>query len=72
MRNIDKVQCDVMESLKDCGSEPEEVVNIMLSIAYSISEEIVQSKQRRYANMTAAKYLREKVTELDKIRKEGV
>ncbi len=71
MRNIDKVQCDVMESLKGCGLKPEEVINIMLSIAYDVSEEACQFGQNGYGQ-TAVKYLREKVTELDKIRKEGV
>lgn len=42
MRKIDKVQLDVMETLKGCKLEPEQVINVMLSIAYFTSAEINQ------------------------------
>ena len=39
MRRIDEVQRDVMECLRDCGLQPNEVMDIMLSIALSIARE---------------------------------
>ena len=39
MRDIDRVQLDIMETLKDCKLTPDEVCNIMLSIALSITKE---------------------------------
>ena len=40
MRSIDRVQLDVMETLKGCKLEPNEVMNIMLSIALSIAKDV--------------------------------
>ena len=39
MRRINEVQRDVMECLRDCGLQPSEVMDIMLSIALSIARE---------------------------------
>ena len=39
MRRIDEVQRNVMECLRDCGLQPNEVMDIMLSIALSIARE---------------------------------
>lgn len=39
-RNIDKVQNDVMNTLKGCGLTPNQVLNIMLSLSYSMASEI--------------------------------
>jgi len=40
MRKIDKVQYNVMETLRNCKLEHTEVMNVMLSIAVSIASEI--------------------------------
>ena len=39
MRDVDRVQLDVMETLRGCELSPDEVCNIMLSIALEISKE---------------------------------
>ncbi len=39
MRDVDRVQLDIMETIKDCKLTPDEVCNIMLSIGLSITKE---------------------------------
>jgi hypothetical protein len=38
--DVDNLQDNVMQVLKDCNYEPTEVMNVMLSIAVSIASEI--------------------------------
>ena len=39
MRQLDKVQGDVMEALRGCKLQPYEAMSVMLSIALSIARE---------------------------------
>lgn len=69
MQKIDKVQQDVMEALKGCKLDKIEVANIMLSIAYSIAEEVV-NERRTYR--TPMIFLKKKISELDAVRRDGI
>ena len=39
MRQIDKVQINVMEAIRGCNLQPDEAMSVMLSIALSIARE---------------------------------
>lgn len=48
LRPIDKIQYDVMETLRNCHLEPDAIVNVLLSISLSIANETKRGGSVQY------------------------
>tara|TARA_R110002020_G_scaffold440608_2_gene651258 strand:- start:5699 stop:5983 length:285 start_codon:yes stop_codon:yes gene_type:complete len=66
LRPIDKIQYDVMETLRNCKLNPDDVLNVLLSISLSIANELREpelkkSIEKGHLPKTSITYLTEKL-----------
>ncbi len=60
LRDIDRVQLDIMEGLKGCKLDKKQVMNIMLSMAFSIASEDPEPVQKLHKGIEEIQYHQKK------------
>jgi len=75
LRPIDKVQFDVLETFRNCKLNPDDVLNVLLSISLSIANELREPQLEKIIQMgrlpkTSIQYLCDKLNDIEKLQRD--